>query len=139
MPSPTGSLARNTTAVAAESRWEANLASAPAEVARFGCREPLLGLHSRYVKVRWRQALGSAMHCVAGDGVGILAGAVIGSVLHFSPLAHLTLEYILGFGFGWTIFQALFMRGMAGGSFARALHSTFVPEFLSMNALMGGS
>ena len=38
------------------------------------------GLHERYVGVRWRQVLGSTMHCVAGDGVGILAGAAIGSV-----------------------------------------------------------
>ena len=44
-----------------------------------GCREPLPGLHERYVAVRWRQVLGSTIHCVAGDGVGILAGAVIGT------------------------------------------------------------
>ena len=42
-----------------------------------GCREPLPGLHERYVAARWRQALGSTMHCVAGDGIGILAGAVL--------------------------------------------------------------
>jgi hypothetical protein len=78
------------------------------------------------------------MHCVAGDGIGILTGAVIGSRLHVSPPAHVALEYLLGFGFGWTIFQALFMRDMAGGSFRRALAQTFVPEFLSMNALMAG-
>jgi hypothetical protein len=42
-----------------------------------GCREPLPGLHERYVAARWRQVLGSTMHCVAGDGVGILAGAVM--------------------------------------------------------------
>src|SRR5262249_4433361 len=35
-----------------------------------GCREPLPGLHERYVAARWRQTLGSTMHCVAGDGVG---------------------------------------------------------------------
>ena len=39
-----------------------------------GCREPLRGLHERYVSTRWRQVLGSTMHCVAGDGVGILTG-----------------------------------------------------------------
>jgi uncharacterized membrane protein YciS (DUF1049 family) len=48
------------------------------------------------------------------------------------------LEYILGFAFGWTIFQALFMRDMAGGSYRRALTSTFVSELLSMNLLMAG-
>ncbi len=46
-----------------------------------GCREPLPGLHEQYVAARWRQVLGSTMHCVAGDGVGILAGAVIGALI----------------------------------------------------------
>ena len=103
-----------------------------------GCREPLPGLHARYVAVRWRQVLGSTMHCVAGDGIGILVGAVIGSVFHLTAPFHIALEYVLGFGFGWTIFQALFMREMAGGSFSRSLRMTLISEFLSMNALMAG-
>lgn len=103
-----------------------------------GCREPLPGLHEQYVAVRWRQVLGSTMHCVAGDGVGILAGAVIGAAIALPKLADLALEYVLGFGFGWAIFQALFMRAMAGGSYAASLRSTFMAEFLSMNCLMGG-
>jgi hypothetical protein len=53
-------------------------------------------------------------------------------------LAETALEYFLGFAFGWTIFQALFMKDMAGGSYARSLKSTFIPELLSMNCLMGG-
>lgn len=103
-----------------------------------GCREPLPGLHERYVAARWRQVLGSTMHCVAGDGVGILAGAVIASLFHLPKVADIALEYVLGFGFGWAIFQALFMRDMAGGSYARSLASTFFPELLSMNCLMAG-
>ena len=103
-----------------------------------GCREPLPGTHERYVAVRWRQVLGSTMHCVAGDGVGILAGAVVASLFHLSKVADVALEYALGFGFGWSIFQALFMRGMAGGSYRRSLTSTFFPELLSMNCLMAG-
>lgn len=103
-----------------------------------GCREPLPGLHERYVKTRWRQVLGSTMHCVAGDGVGILAGAVIASLFHFAKITDIALEYALGFGFGWAIFQALFMRGMAGGSYRRALSRAFFPELLSMNCLMAG-
>ncbi len=102
-----------------------------------GCREPLPGLHERYTAAPWRQTLGSTMHCVAGDGAGILAGAALGSVWHLPPVAHLALEYALGFAFGWTIFQALFMRRMSG-SYGRALAATFLPEWLSMNALMGG-
>jgi hypothetical protein len=103
-----------------------------------GCREPLPGLHEQYVAARWRQVLGSTMHCVAGDGIGILVGAALASVLTLPHLADIALEYVLGFGFGWTIFQALFMRDMAGGSYRRSLASTFIPEFLSMNLLMAG-
>ena len=103
-----------------------------------GCREPLPGLHERYVEIRWRQVLGSTMHCVAGDGVGILVGAVLGSILSLTMLGDIALEYVLGFGFGWTIFQALFMRGTVGGSYLRALRKTFIPEMVSMNCLMAG-
>jgi uncharacterized protein DUF4396 len=102
-----------------------------------GCREPLPGLHEQYVAARWRQALGSTMHCVAGDGIGILVGAVIGALVSLSIAAEAALEYALGFAFGWTIFQALFMGEMFG-SYARALKGTFTSELLSMNCLMGG-
>jgi len=101
-----------------------------------GCREPLRGTHEKFVAVRWRQVLGSTMHCVAGDGVGILAGAVIASVIALAGPVELALEYLLGFAFGWTIFQALFMRDMAGGDDLRSLKMTFIPELLSMNVLM---
>src|SRR5262245_11697269 len=103
-----------------------------------GCREPLPGLHERYVSVRLRQTLGSTMHCVACVGVGIFAGAVLSIVVGLTGLVEVVVEYILGFAFGWTIFQALFMRDTAGGSYLRALRSTFVPELLSMNLLMTG-
>ncbi len=103
-----------------------------------GCREPLPGMHEQYTAARWRQTLGSTMHCVAGDGVGILAGAVLSSVLGIAGPAEVILEYVLGFGFGWTIFQALFMRDMAGGTYRRALAGTFTSELLSMNLLMAG-
>jgi hypothetical protein len=103
-----------------------------------GCREPLPGLHEQYVALRWRQVLGSTMHCVAGDGIGILVGAVIGSWIHLPRLAEIVLEYALGFAFGWTIFQAFFMREMAGGSYYRSLRTTFLSELLSMNFLMAG-
>ncbi len=103
-----------------------------------GCREPLPGMHEQYTAAQWRQTLGSTMHCVAGDGVGILAGAVLSSVLGITGIAEMVLEYVLGFAFGWTIFQALFMRDMAGGTYLRALKSTFMSELLSMNLLMAG-
>ena len=101
-----------------------------------GCREPLPGLHERYTASRWRQVLGSTMHCVAGDGLGILIGAFIGGLMELAMPAEIALEYFLGFGLGWTIFQALFMKASEGGSFKKALKNTFIPELVSMNYLM---
>jgi hypothetical protein len=103
-----------------------------------GCREPLQGTHEQYIATRWRQVLGSTMHCVAGDGIGIVVGAAIGSVLALTLWPDFLLEYALGFGFGWAFFQALAMRDMAGGSYAQSLRMTFLPELLSMNLLMAG-
>lgn len=103
-----------------------------------GCREPLRSAHEAFVAARWRQVLGSTMHCAAGDGLGIITGAVIAAHWHLPVWADLSLEYVLGFGFGWAIFQALAMRDMAGGSYPRSLRKTFLPEFLSMNLLMAG-
>src|SRR6516162_4777894 len=64
-----------------------------------GCREPLPGLHERYTAARWRQALGSTMHCVAGDCVGILTGAVLSGVFGLAGLVDVVVEYVLGFAF----------------------------------------
>jgi uncharacterized protein DUF4396 len=103
-----------------------------------GCREPLKGLHDGYVSSTWRQVLGSTMHCAAGDGIGIIAGAAIGSFLHLSLWNEFLLEYALGFGFGWAFFQAFAMRDMVGGSYIKSLRETFIPELVSMNLLMAG-
>jgi hypothetical protein len=103
-----------------------------------GCREPLRGNHEQYVAARWRQVLGSTMHCVAGDGIGIVVGAAIGGVLTLPFWPDFLLEYVLGFGFGWAFFQAFAMRDAAGGSYTKSLKMTFLPELLSMNLLMTG-
>lgn len=103
-----------------------------------GCREPLREAHETFVADRWRQVLGSTMHCAAGDGLGIIAGAAVAAHWQLPMWVDVSLEYALGFGFGWTIFQAFAMREMAGGNYLRALRQTFLPEFLSMNLLMAG-
>lgn len=103
-----------------------------------GCREPLKNTHAQYVAAPWRQVLGSTMHCAAGDGVGIIAGAAIGALLSLSHWNDFFLEYALGFGFGWAFFQAFAMRDMVGGSYILSLKETFIPELVSMNLLMAG-
>src|SRR5262249_2061614 len=101
-----------------------------------GCRERLPGTHQQYVAAQWRQTLGSTMDCVAGDGVGILTAAVIGGFLLLPAALDISMEYVPGFACGLNIFQALFMRDMVGGSYRRALASSFIPGLTSMNCLM---
>ncbi|MGW0604283.1 DUF4396 domain-containing protein [Streptomyces sp. NPDC002640] len=101
------------------------------------CREPLPGTHEQYVAAKWRQVVGSTMHCVAGDGVGILAAAVVTSAIGIPMWADVLCEYAFGFLFGWTVFQALFMKSMFG-TYRESLKRTFASELLSMNAVMGG-
>ncbi|MDA8194974.1 MAG: DUF4396 domain-containing protein [Thermaerobacter sp.] len=103
-----------------------------------GCREPLPGTHEAFVQVAWRQVLGSTLHCVAGDGVGIVVAAAMAAWGQWPLGWSLVAEYGAGFLFGWTIFQALFMRHMAGGSYRASLRNTVWPEFLSMNGVMAG-
>lgn len=102
------------------------------------CREPLPGTHEAFVAMKWRQVVGSTMHCVAGDGIGILLAAVVTAALKLPRGVDLIVEYAAGFLFGWTIFQALFMKNLMGGSYKRSLRATFLPELLSMNGVMAG-
>ncbi|MFS0695149.1 DUF4396 domain-containing protein [Streptomyces nitrosporeus] len=101
------------------------------------CREPLPGTHEVYVAKKWRQVVGSTMHCVAGDGIGIVAAAVVTSGLGLLMWVDVLVEYAFGFLFGWTVFQALFMKSMFG-TYRESLTRTFMSELLSMNSVMGG-
>jgi hypothetical protein len=102
------------------------------------CKEPRPFTHEEFIKPLWKQAMGSTIHCVAGDATGIILAAAITAALGFPMWVDLIAEYVFGFAFGLLIFQALFMRDMMGGSYARALRMSFLPEWLSMNMVMAG-
>ncbi|HKU68551.1 MAG TPA: DUF4396 domain-containing protein [Candidatus Baltobacteraceae bacterium] len=102
------------------------------------CKEPYPGTHEEFIKPLWKQAAGSTMHCLAGDATGIIIGAAITTSLRLPMWLDTISEYVLGFTFGLFVFQALFMRDMMGGSYGKALRMSFIPEWLSMNTMMGG-
>ncbi|MBI2778107.1 MAG: DUF4396 domain-containing protein [Chloroflexi bacterium] len=102
------------------------------------CKEPFRGTHDAFVTPPWKQALGSTIHCVAGDATGIIVAAAITGALGLPMGIDLVIEYVGGFGFGLLIFQALFMRDMMGGSYPAAVRRTVLPEWLSMNFMMAG-
>ena len=103
-----------------------------------GCRQLLPGTHAEFVAPMWKQALGSTIHCVAGDGLGIVVAAVVTNLLGLPMWLDLIVEYATGFGFGLLIFQALFMKDIMGLSYGQALGRTWLPEFLSMNSMAAG-
>src|SRR5450759_2385641 len=86
----------------------------------------------------WKQSVESTIHCVAGDATGILIAAVVTSWLRLPTGAELIVEYVAGFAVGLFLFQALCMESSFDGSYRRAVRGTFLPETLSMNAVMAG-
>ena len=102
------------------------------------CRQPLPGTHDQFIAAHWKQAVGSMMHCVAGDATGIILAAAI--VYHFGlPNGiDLIIEYSAAFIVGLLVFQALFMRSMFGGRYFVAVRKTFFAETVSMNMVMIG-
>jgi hypothetical protein len=75
---------------------------------------------------------------VAGDATGIILAAVITATLGLPMWLDLIVEYIAGFLFGLLIFQSLFMKSMMGGTYRENVRRSFMPEFISMNAMMAG-
>lgn len=82
--------------------------------------------------------MGSTVHCVAGDAIGIVAAAAVTAALPFPMWFDVIVEYVFGFAFGLLIFQSLFMRDMMGGSYLGAVRMSLIPEWLSMNLVMAG-
>jgi hypothetical protein len=101
-------------------------------------KEPRPGEHEQFIRPLWKQGIGSTVHCIAGDATGIVTAAVITTALGLPMWLDLIVEYVAGFGFGLLIFQALFMKGMMGGSYGKALRGAFIPEWLSMNMMAAG-
>lgn len=101
-------------------------------------KEPRPGEHERFTAPLWKQGVGSTIHCVAGDATGIILAAVITALLGLPMWLDLIIEYAAGFAFGLFIFQSLFMKRMMGGSYLENVRKTFVPELISMNAMMAG-
>jgi FtsP/CotA-like multicopper oxidase with cupredoxin domain len=78
------------------------------------------------------------VHCIAGDSTGIILAAVVTASLGLPMWLDLIVEYLSGFACGLFVFQALFMKGMMGGTYLENVRRSFVPEFISMNFMMAG-
>ncbi len=110
------------------------------------CRPPDIGrvpaeeakrTHHTFVSDTWKRVLGSDIHCVAGDGLGIISAMVVTRWLGFSFWAEFWVEYAAGFAFGWFIFQYGALRSMGDPPLA-AFWKGGRAEFFSMITVMLG-
>jgi hypothetical protein len=101
-------------------------------------KEPRPGEHEKFTSPLWKQGVGSTIHCVAGDATGIILAAALTSLLGLPMWIDLIVEYLAGFTFGLFIFQSLFMKEMMGGTYWENVRKSFLPELISMNAMMAG-
>ena len=101
-------------------------------------KEPRPGEHETFIQAPWKQGVGSTIHCVAGDATGIILAAAITATIGLPMWLDLIVEYAAGFAFGLFIFQSLFMKSMMGGTYWENVRKTFIPESISMNAMMSG-
>ncbi len=90
-----------------------------------------------YVKPTWKKVIGSVIHCVGGDGLGIMTAMVISRIIGFEFWTEFWFEYAVGFAFGWFIFQYIAMREM-GNSPLMSLWKGGRAEFFSMITVMLG-
>jgi len=93
--------------------------------------------HHRYVSPQWKKVTGSVIHCVAGDGLGIMTAMVISRIIDLKFWPEFWFEYATGFVFGWFIFQFMAMKSM-NHSTQKALWLAARAEFFSMITVMVG-
>ena len=93
--------------------------------------------HHEYTSQTWKKVVGSVIHCVGGDGLGIMTAMVISRIIGFEFWTEFWFEYAVGFAFGWFIFQYMAMRNM-GNSPLISLAKGGRAEFFSMITVMLG-
>lgn len=84
-----------------------------------------------------KKVTGSVSHCVAGDGLGIMTAMVIARLIGMKFWQEFWFEYVLGFAFGWFIFQFKSMTMMTQSKL-KAIGMAGRAEFFSMLAVMPG-
>ncbi|EPR43629.1 protein of unknown function DUF4396 [Desulfovibrio sp. X2] len=94
-------------------------------------------IHHAYVSVTWKRVTGSVIHCVGGDGLGVVTAMVVARLAGFSFWHEFWFEYAVGFVFGWFVFQYLSMRKM-GHPPLESLWKGGRAEFFSMLTVMLG-
>lgn len=105
-------------------------------VGRAGSADAKKALHGRYEKSMLRRVNGAVIHCVAGDGLGIVTAMVVARLVNMTFWQEFWFEYAVGFAFGLFVFQLKSMKMMTDST-PRALWMAFRAEMFSMFTVMG--
>jgi hypothetical protein len=79
---------------------------------------------------------GNRQHDPLGRATGIIVAAAVTALLGLPMWMDIIIEYAAGFALGLFVFQALLMKDMMGGSYRDNVRKSFLPEYISMNAMM---
>ncbi len=90
-----------------------------------------------YAQSTFRKVTASVIHCVGGDGLGIMTAMILARLVGMSFWQEFWFEYLVGFAFGWCIFQFKAMRDRGHGPLM-ALWMGGRAEFFSMMTVMAG-
>ena len=94
--------------------------------------------HNDYVRSSAaRRTTGSVIHCVGGDGIGIMTAMIMARVFGLNFWQEFWFEYVVGFLFGTFIFQYKAMS-MHADSWPKAIYMAFRGEWYSMLTVMAG-
>ncbi len=93
--------------------------------------------HREYTSNPLRKVTGPVIHCVGGDGLGIMTAMVMARIANLSFWQEFWFEYAAGYAFGWFIFQYMSFRNMGDGPFVAWMKGGRA-EFFSMITVMGG-
>ncbi|MCF6523947.1 DUF4396 domain-containing protein [Streptomyces sp. JJ36] len=94
--------------------------------------------HNDYVLPNWfRRTTGSVIHCVGGDGVGIVTAMIMARVFGLSFWEEWWFEYLVGYLVGTLVFQYKAMS-MHASSWPQAIYMAFRGEWYSMLSVMAG-
>jgi hypothetical protein len=90
-----------------------------------------------FARSPFRKVTASVIHCVAGDGLGIMTAMIIARLIGMNFWQEFWFEYAVGFAFGWFIFQYKAMSKMTDSAL-KALWMGGRAEFFSMMTVMAG-
>ena len=94
--------------------------------------------HNDYARANaFRRTTGSVIHCVGGDGIGIITAMVLARVASLSFWQEWWFEYLGGYLLGTLIFQYKAMS-MHADSWPQAIYMAFRGEWYSMLSVMAG-